>query len=183
MNVARLFSCLSACLFLALATNPSTAQQPAPNPLAACGATPANFSIKHASPAATPLQPPSGKALVYFLETMPTTEPTFFTEKVNIGLDGSWISATDADTYISFSVDPGVHHLCAVYQGEAGPMDNLDQTLLLHLNAKAGQTYYLRYQAFFLRGATGVAFFNPTDEDEGRLLLQRSQRAISKLKK
>jgi hypothetical protein len=39
------------------------------------------------------------------------------TKKVNIGLDGSWVGAADAQTHVNFVVTKGTHHLCAAYQG------------------------------------------------------------------
>jgi hypothetical protein len=179
MKAARLFSCISACLVLALAAN---AQQPAPNPYAAaCGSTEANYTVKHEPSSANPAQPPAGKALVYLIESMP--DISIYTSKVNLGLDGAWLGATDAQSHISFTVDPGIHHLCAVYQGEAAPMDAEGQTLLLRLDAQAGQTYYISYHAFFLRETPGIARFEFIDEDEGQLLVQRTPTALSKLKK
>jgi hypothetical protein len=129
----------------------------------------------------SPTQPPPREALVYVIETMP--DVPFVTKKVNIGLDGSWIGATDAMTHMSFPVDPGVHHLCAVYQGHAASMDDEGQILLLRLNAEAGHIYYIRYHAMFLKDSPGIAFFEKVDDDEGLLLLQDSDDAVSTLKK
>ena len=174
MNAARLISCFSAYLFLALTAN---AQQTAPNPYAAaCGSTEANFTVKHSPSTADPRQPPPGKALVYVIESM--------AKKVNLGLDGNWLGATDGKSHIRFTVDPGVHHLCAVYQGRNGyAMDQEGSVLLLRLNAEAGHIYYFRYHAFFAKDALGIAFFDKVDEDEGALLVQRTDQATSTLKK
>jgi hypothetical protein len=100
-----------------------------------------------------------------------------------MGLDGEWIGATDAQSHLSFTVDPGVHHLCAVYQGHAAGMDAEGQTLLLRLDAEAAHTYYFRYHALFLKESPGLAFFEPVDEDEGLLLLERTEASTSALKK
>jgi hypothetical protein len=182
MNAARLFSCFAACFILALSTNPSNAQQPAPNPIAAaCGSTDANYAVKHTAASAVPTQPPPRAALVYIIETMP--DYPFVTKKVNIGLDGSWIGATDAQTHISFAVTQGTHHLCAVYQGHAASMDEEGHTLLLNLKAEAGHIYYIRYHAMFLKDSPGIAFFEKVDDDEGLLLMQRTEEATSTLKK
>ncbi|WP_158788222.1 hypothetical protein [Granulicella sp. L46] len=179
MNVARPACCLAVCLILTLTAN---AQQPASNPLAACGSTNANFTVKNQTVSTIPNQPPPGKALVYVIETM-DNEGLFATTKVNLGLDGNWIGATNANTHINFIVDPGAHHLCAAYQGHAVSMDDEGHTLLLHLDAQAGHTYYLRYHALFLRDSPGIALFDLADEDEGLFLIQRTQQAISTLKK
>jgi hypothetical protein len=177
MNVARLFTCFAACLTLA-----ANAQQIPPNPYtAACSTAPANFNVTKSDDRQAPATPPPGKALVYVVESMP--DYPFVTKKVNIALDGAWLGATDANTHISFPVDPGPHHLCAVYQGHAASMDDEGHTLLLHLDAQAGHTYYLRYHALFLKDSPGIALFDLVDEDEGLFLVQRTQRATSTLKK
>jgi hypothetical protein len=182
MNVARPVSCFSACLFLALAINFSNAQQPVPNPVAAaCGSTPANYTVKRGAGSPVLDPPPPREALVYIIETMP--DVPWVTKKVNIGLDGSWIGATDAMTHISFPVTQGTHHLCAVYQGHAASMDDEGQILLLRLKAEAGHIYYIRYHAMFLKDSPGIAFFEKVDDDEGLLLLQDSDQATSTLKK
>ena len=182
MNVARLVSCVSTCLALTLFTNLSHAQQPTPNPVAAaCGSARANYNVNRGAATIDLAPPPPGQALVYIIETMP--DYPFVTKKVNIGLDGTWLGATDAQSHMSFTIDPGVHHLCAVYQGHAASMDEQGHTLLLHLDAEAGKIYYIRYHAFFAKDTPGIAFFEPVDEDEGLLLLQRTEHATSVLKK
>jgi hypothetical protein len=182
MKAVRLISCFAACFLLAVAASPSSAQRPAPNPVAAaCGSTNANYTVKHSPGSSGPTQPPPGEALVYVIETMP--DAPLVTKKVNIGLDGSWVGATDAQTHISFVVTKGTHHLCAVYQGHFASMDEEGHTLLLNLNADAGHIYYIRYHAMFLKDSPGIAFFEKVDEDEGLLLLQGSEEATSTLKK
>jgi hypothetical protein len=47
----------------------------------------------------------------------------------------------------------------------------------------AGHIYYIRYHAMFLKDSPGMAFFEEVDEDEGLLLLQRTDEATSTLKK
>jgi len=174
--------CLFSCFLLAVAASPSSAQQAAPNPAAtACGSTDANYTVKHSPGSSGPTQPPVREALVYVIETMP--EVPWVTKKVNIGLDGSWVGATDAQTHISFVVTKGTHHLCAVYQGHFASMDEEGHTLLLNLKADAGHIYYIRYHAMFLKDSPGIAFFEKVDEDEGLLLLQGSEEATSTLKK
>jgi hypothetical protein len=173
-------------LFLASASLQSAnAQQPvsAASPyLAACGADGVDFAVKKSkAPSPAPPPPAAGKALVYVIEAMPNY--AFVTKKVNIGMDGHWLGATDANTYMRFAADPGVHHLCAVYQGHAVGMDEEGRTLLLRLKLDAGKTYYVRYHALFLKGSPGIAFFEPVDPDEGHFLLQQAVQAISIRKK
>jgi hypothetical protein len=169
MNVARLVSCVSTCLALTLFTTPSRAQQPTPN-----------YTVKRIPDSSNPAQPPAGKALVYLVENMASVGPG--TKKVNIGLDGAWIGATDAETHIRFAVDPGVHHLCAAYQSHFEDMDAEGRILLLRLDAKAGHIYYLRYHALLANG-TAIAFFEKVDDDEGQHLVQNTDSAVFTLKK
>ena len=160
-------------LALIFLTTPLLAQQ---NPSAiACGALPINYSIHHGPPTPLPSAPPPGQALVYVVNTM--AGAASLTTKVNIGLDGNWIGGTDHGSYISFSVTPGVHHLCAVYQGKASPMQPGDQTILLRLDAEPNHTYFLHYHAF-LGEISNVAFFTPVDQDEGLYLVQSSAPAL-----
>jgi hypothetical protein len=178
MKAARLFSCFAASLVLALAAH---AQEVAPNPYAAaCGTTNATFNVKHAPSTTGPAQPPAGKALVYIINA--TRNYAVISKTVNFGLDGSWLGAAEALNHFGVSVDPGPHHFCAVYQGHAANMDEEGQTLLLHLDAKAGHTYYLRYGLFLTDGG-GIARFEPVDEDEGLFLFQHTETATSTLKK
>jgi hypothetical protein len=182
MQVSR--AVLTFCIGLgAMALTSSTPGQQAPNPVSvACGPTKMDFNVSKetAPPGQAPPGPApiaAGQALVYIVESMP--QVPFVTKKVNIGKDGAWLGATDANTYMSFSVTPGVHHLCAVYQGHAAGMDAEGNTLLLRLNAQAGHTYYVNYHGMFFKDSPSIAFFNFVDEDEGPLLLQRSQHAVS----
>jgi len=162
----------------AFALTASMHGQQAPDPVSvACGPTKMDYSVRKEPIPSIPAPIPAGQALVYIVESMP--EVPFVTKKVNIGSDGAWLGATDANTYVSFYVTPGVHHLCAVYQGHALGMDKEGLTLLLRLNAQAGQTYYVNYHGMFLKDSPSIAFFNFVDEDEGQLLLQRSQHVIS----
>jgi hypothetical protein len=172
----------------------------------ACGGVPANFTVTREPGQSLPTSdktrltqetrfgnakdhpivtdvPPlaAGKARVYVIEAM--LHYPFVTEKVNIGMDGTWLGATDANTWMSFDVLPGTHHLCAVYQGHAEGMDTEGRVLLLHLEAKAGETYYVRYHAQFLKDSPGMAFFDYVDEDEGSFLLQHADHVTSTLKK
>jgi hypothetical protein len=182
MKAVRVISCFAAWSLLTVAARSSSAQRTEPNPVAAaCGSTGANYTVKHSPGSSSPTQPPLREALVYVIETMP--DVPFVTKKVNIGLDGSWVGATDAQTHVSFVVTKGTHHLCAAYQGHFASMDEEGQTLLLNLKADAGHVYYIRYHAMFLKDSPGIAFFEKVDEDEGLLLLQRTDEATSTLKR
>lgn len=143
----------------------------------ACGVGKANFEthIDSLRPP-TPAIPP-GKALVFVFEQMPNLSP--LTRKVDIGIDGAWIGVNDAQTYMTFFVDPGVHHLCAHYEGrfaigEQGP------DILHRLNAQPGHTYYVFYRGMAERTDGLISFFTEVDEDQGQLLLFDLQHITAK---
>lgn len=178
MKATCLFSPLIACLALTLTAH---SQQLPPNPyVTACGTAQANFSVHKAKDTQVPLQPPPGKALVYIIETMERTP--FISSNVNIGMDGAWLGATSSNSHMSFTVDPGLHHLCADYQGHAIDLEQLSNPLLHQLNAQAGHTYYLHYNLFLTRSGS-IPYFTLADPDEGQFLVQQTQRAIFTLKK
>jgi hypothetical protein len=169
-------------LILGMATQCAWGQQSAVNPItAACGPDRTDFSVTKDAVQPAPVQAPPDKALVYVIETMPKIP--LVTSKVNIGVDSRWIGETQAYGFLSVVLDPGEHHLCAVYQGHAQASDVEGRTLLLHLNVEAGKTYYLRYHGIIVKDSGLVSFFELVDSDEGLLLLQRSDHIASVEKK
>lgn len=126
------------------------------------------------------VQAPDGKALVYVIEQMPSMG--LLSTKVAVGVDGGWVGIMKPQTYVSFTLDPGVHHICAQYQGEAAVGEE-GQIILHRLNVEAGKTYYLLYRGIFDRSSGEVAFLDMVDEDEGRYLLQTAEHVISTAKK
>jgi hypothetical protein len=147
----------------------------------ACGVAKAKFSVKADADTATPAQAPAGKATVYVIESMPKVP--FVTKNVDIGMDGGWLGATTAQTHMTFFVTPGVHHLCAEYQGEAAGMDDEGRVLLLRLDAEAGKTYYISYHGMFLKDSPSIAFFEYVDGDEGEYLVERTPLAVSTIQR
>jgi hypothetical protein len=99
--------CLLAVLLLAA---PLVAQEPAKDQAeialnaAGCGPSQVGFDAtadKNQHPLA---QAEAGKALVYVMNWVDTT--------TRVGIDGSWVGATGYKSYLSFSMNPGDHHLC-----------------------------------------------------------------------
>lgn len=146
------------------------------SPAAACGTDDANFKTKQAGQGAGSMTPPAGKALVYVVEEMP--QVGFYTTHVNVGVDGRWVAQLSAQTFASFDIDPGVHHLCVVYQGQAASSE-IGPTILHRLNVEAGKTYYLLYRGLISKDSEEVGFFDEVDEDEGRFVLQTAAHVTS----
>jgi len=143
-----------------------------------CGAASVKFEVKtdksqHALP-----QPPPGQAMMYFVEDdtefESTPKPT-----TCIGVDGTWVGANHGNSYFSFAVDPGTHHLCASWQSLA-VIGAHDTSAAAHFTAEAGQVYYFRVKNKWLHehAATHVDL-SPVDSDQGQLLASRRQLSVS----
>jgi len=153
-----------------------------PPTMAACGPENVRYSVK-----TDPVQPvaleqvPVGKALVVLVENVPKV-PLFVTLTLKVGLDGQWVGATRAREYMSFVVDPGVHHLCSSLQG-AG-LASLQDPIALHtLNVQAGKTYYFQVRLFGFGQDAVITSLDPVDGDEGQLLLQTMAHSVARVKK
>lgn len=143
-----------------------------------CGPTNIKFDVKtmggqHALPSPDP-----GKALVIFLQDdlkfnsrpRPTTR---------FGIDGTWVGATQANSYFFVSVDPGEHHLCASWQSRVSVGIPTRPTAATHFTAESGKTYYFRARDIGRPASTdrnalqplAEVMLEPVDSDEGQVLL------------
>lgn len=148
-----------------------------------CGDLPAKFSVNTAA-YQQPARPEAGKALVYFIEDdsnfdshpKPTTRA---------GVDGKWVGATHGNSYFSFSVDPGVHHLCASWQ--SGVILGTDRkTAAAHFTAEAGGIYYFKAKNITYsapNSTTSEISLTLLDSDEGVLLADQFELVTSQRKK
>jgi hypothetical protein len=136
-----------------------------------CGLDNAKFEVK--TEKQHPLgQPQAGKALVYLIED-DTEYGSFPRPTVRAGVDGVWVGATHGDSYFSFTVDPGEHHLCASWQTEVA-LGHGHPTAAAHLSAEAGVVYFFRVKNKWTRdfGFLGMDF-QPLDPDEGQLMASK----------
>jgi hypothetical protein len=119
--------------------------------ISGCSDRKAKFEVKP-STGKSPAQPEQGKALVYFVGS-------------------SWFY---------FSVDPGVHHLCAATH--FGMSSNA--TAVVHFTAEPGGTYYFEMKNLSWPGdgVHDVSLF-PLDSDEGKFLTTSYQLVASRQKK
>lgn len=155
-----------------------------------CGDNNVKFQVKTtAEPNYTPAGP--GQALVYLVEEdsnfdsipKPTTR---------VGVDGVWIGATHGNSFLVFSVDPGVHHLCASWQsGKSHPSVGLligastgfpDKSSAIRFTAEAGGTYYFQVRDIFFHTESSTKTdmgLAPLDSDQGQLLVSKYARSES----
>lgn len=100
------------------------------------------------------------------------------------GIDGEWAGATHCNSYFYVTIDPGVHHLCASWQGFVGPGPQRKEAAL-HFTAEAGSDYYFRAKniANPAEKMPAAVSFKLVDSDEGKLLVSQFSSSTSRPKK
>ncbi len=167
-------------MFVALS---AFAQAPSPTLPAACGPKDATFDVTLDDSRNAPARPQSGKALVYFIQDNgPEGDHQHFTTR--IGMDGAWVGAYKSNSYLTVSVEPGEHHVCANIQSNSSFGANV---ALAHFTAEPGKTYYLRTR--FVAGLTGLYTvpryleLDQPDTDEAAYLIASYPLSIFRIKK
>lgn len=150
---------------------------------AACGTAADEFSTELVSGPTALAQPENGKALVYVVEVQDKNYAICVKCEVTVkvGLDGSWQGATNGNSFLSFSVPPGKHHLCATWQSKLE--GTAKRTSLAGFVAESGKVYFFRVH---VRLPTEYQIYEfslaPVDPDEGKLLVASAPLAKSKKK-
>jgi hypothetical protein len=169
----------------ALTSLPAMAQDniAGPSGTPGCGDASIKFNVKTAKGRHSATSE-AGKALVYFIENdenyQSVPKPT-----TRAGLDGKWVGATHGNSYFAFSIDPGVHHLCASWQFSAitGLGNKMAAT---RFTAVAGGVYYFEVKDTFLQ-TEGLPIKEikliPLDSDQGQLLANMYALSTSQQKK
>jgi hypothetical protein len=162
-------------------------QSPTPqasSPIAACGSDAVEFSTQHGETGDASAPDSADKATVYVVEIYNLADKGRFARPtIRVGMDGSWIGATQGFSYLRFPADPGARHLCVRWQSV---FDHLSQQIALdNFDAVAGKTYYFRVP-ISVEGASGGGAVSidlqPVSEDEGKFLVSEAARSISKVK-
>jgi hypothetical protein len=158
-----------------------------------CGDDAVHFSVK-TDKTPNSAKPEAGKALVYFIEDdsnfNSSPKPT-----TRAGLDGKWVGATHGNSHLFFSVDPGVHHLCASWQSGGSPMAGAligartglgRKSSALSFTADAGGVYYfVAKNTYSSIDTTQTIDMSLTrlDGDDGQLRVNSAPLASSQQKK
>lgn len=138
-----------------------------------CGPAGVHFTVKTERHKHPVVRPENGKALVYFLQDdaqfQSRPRPT-----TRIGIDGTWIGATNANSYFYVPVDPGEHHVCASWQSFVG-FTTGHTASAVSFRAEAGQTYYFVVRNSWIRELQKPAEseLKPVDDAEGELLASK----------
>ena len=151
----------------------------------ACGPSNVQFAIKTNNNVQHQLaQPDPGRALVYVIEDQKFKVVNDVTTR--IGVDGAWVGANRGNSYFSFSVEPGKHHLCTDWISDFLPGGRL--VSLTSFTAESGEVYYLRARTSASptsgkAGSGASVDLDLVNDDEGRLLVASSGLSVSQQKK
>ncbi len=150
----------------------------------ACGSKDSQFEVKTVSGQPN-AQPEPGKALVYVSEVFEKAPGELGNPTIRIGLDGNWVGAVRGNSYFSFSVDPGEHHLCTHWQSRFKRLSR--EAAFTSFNAEAGKAYYFRarisYQSAYGGSATMSLDLEPINDDEGKYLVASNPLSNGQAKK
>jgi hypothetical protein len=148
----------------AFAQDPITTQ----SAQAACGPAASHFNTKRDDSQHVIAQPEAGKAFVFVIQDIGVNRCIGACITTRVGMDGAWVGANEHNSYFSFAVDPGEHHLCVNRQSHFQIASQM--VALAHFTAEPGKIYYFRTRN---SGSQESAFldFDPIDSDQGRLFV------------
>ncbi len=156
----------------------------------ACGPLDTKFKIKTTANQQPLAEPAPDKALVYVIEDQKFKAVNDVTARV--GLDGTWVGANRGNSYLSFEVPAGEHHLCTDWTSDFLPNGRV--VSLSSLKAEAGKVYFFRarttggpgsvMESSGLQSANGASIdLVQVDPDEGKRLVTSSALSVSYPKK
>jgi hypothetical protein len=149
---------------------------------AGCGPRKTQFSVKTDRTLHAVRQPEPAKALVYVIEQ---GQPEGGEAKVTVrvGLNGNWMGANYGESYLSFAVAPGEHHVCVDWQSILKSRQKLSAAA--ELTAEAGKTYYFRAEVVLTQATESHderLSIKAVDAPEGMLLVSKSAQSVWKMK-
>ena len=144
----------------------------------ACGPKEVRFDALTTSGNPPTLEP--GKALVYVSEVFKKVPGEWGNPTIRVGLDGAWMGATRANSYIAFSVEPGEHHLCTNWQSHFKRLSR--EAAFTGFTAEAGKSYYFRARIGYETVGTATTMtldLDPVNPDEGKYLVASNPASTS----
>lgn len=137
--------------------------------MAACGPKDDKVKVNPDAGRDPSAQPEAGKALVYIIEEDSAINSVGAGITLRVGLDGAWVGAVNYhNPFLSFSVTPGLQHLCVNWQSNFESRSRL--IALTHLDAQAGRIYYFRVRQWDTRYQMFLDF-DLIDSDMGKFFL------------
>ena len=152
---------------------------------AGCGPTAIEFSVKVDNNQHVVKQPEPGRALVYVI-ALESWDDSYNIGDITtrVGLDGAWVGANQGQSYLSFALAPGEHHVCVDWQSSLASRQQLSGAA--ELTAEAGKTYYFRTSILpkSIAGGRGERlWFEQVDSAEGQLLVSKAGQSAWKQRK
>jgi hypothetical protein len=143
----------------------------------ACGPDGVQFDVKLGPSEHSIATFDAGKALVYIAQDIGIGDPSGPPVTALVGLDGAWVGANEQNSHLSFSVDPGEHHICVRRNMKYGMLSQM--IALSHFTAEPGKVYYFRTR-IFASGDKYFLDFSPIDSDEGLFLISLGPLSVSR---
>lgn len=162
--VHRIFAAAIAMLFFLIAvgaSKPAAAQD-------ACGSPRVKYTVKQVAAQPPPPQPEPGKALVFVVEHQVST-PAICVHcaiATRVAVDGQWVGAGSGDSWFAFSLAPGPHHLCAMFQARFS--STAQDKYFAPLTVESGKTYYIETRVEALDNQYQNIRLLPLNEEEGK---------------
>jgi hypothetical protein len=154
-----------------------------PDHQSACGPLDVRFDAQ-ASAGQPATHPEAGKALVYVAEDFSKAPGELGNPTLRVGMDGAWLGATRTSSYLSFTVEPGEHHLCTSWQSRLQRLSKL--AAFAGFTAQPGKVYYFRERITYSSYGGGSATMNldlePVNPDEGQYLVASYKPSASRPK-
>ena len=137
--------------------------------MAACGPDKVKFDVTQSGASQPPATVEAGKALVYVIEETSANCGVGCVATTKVGLNGSWIGANQGNSYFSFAVASGEHHLCVRWQSILPHRNRL--AALANFTAEAGKIYYFRTGVFETESFGAHLDLAPINSDQGQYLV------------
>jgi hypothetical protein len=144
---------------------------------AGCGPNQVQFDVKLDDSLHVLAQPETGKAIVYVFED------AFNSPTMRIGMDGTWVGATNAKSFIYFSLTPGDHNICTEWQSNFFKKISERIGAAVSLNVEGGKVYFIRMTFEEITKGSGRVKLEIADNAEGQFLLASSALSNSHPKK
>jgi hypothetical protein len=139
-----------------------------------CGNDKVKFNVKTEEGQPVPAGPAEGKAQIIFIEDENQPIGPFMHATVRLGMDGAWLGANNGNSYFAVTVDPGLHHLCASWEGK-----NVEAT---SFTAEPSHVYYFAARVTVESRYSMTFNLSQLNEDEGKYLAKGLKLSTSKPK-
>ncbi len=156
----------------------------------ACGKDAVKFDVATQKDQPAPAAPVPGKAQLVFIETIQKENLAFCVGcdvVARLGLDGAWVGANKGNSYFTYAVEPGEHHLCTNWESVLAFLDK--KVGVASFTAEPGRIYYFQVNILMRMVSIDTAQMEQRldlrqlSEDEGKYLVKISSLATSKPKK